>query len=396
MIVLLTPAVPQLYTPLRKHAHALLGLEAELHIICLKKQGLPWPAWTNCHFYGAGTFPARSPIGFLSLMYMNTRLLFKLKPDVIEAVDPPSLIPAAIYRIFHPCILGYFSMEWFTQTAALTHKPLHRYFWKILETWAVKKCEFAFTVNGTLARILGQYWQPVPVYTVRNLTFLDKSHLQTGPVPTSKATLPKDNPRLNLQKVCRTTNPVYIYHGVFENGRGLLQILSAFAHFPHLHLALVGYGPLEHEVIRQASNLPNAHYLGVYSTDELELLLPQAWAGFVYIEPFAPSQRNSLPGKLFDCVQAGIPIIGSPLPEIESHIHTYNLGTVTADFSQNSLLQAIRYMEDPQKRLEHITALQTAKTELCWEKEERLLCEPFQKVQSLYGSKKYRKPQRHL
>lgn len=384
MIAIIVPATPQRYTPLKKHATAFAQLNQPIAIICLAQGNEKWPEWHHCTFYSAGIFPAQKILGFAKLIYNNLKLLFKLKPDVIEAIDPPSLIAAATYRLFFPCILGYYSMEWFSQSASLSNHPIKRLIWTVVEKLSVKKADFAFTVNDTISRILSKQWEPTPVYTVRNLTTYR---------PVVDSIIPQES-HLILRNLCHTQNPIFIYHGVIEDGRGLVPIINAFSELPHLHLAIIGYGPLEKKISELCKKFVNTSFLGSYSLSEVEVLLPQGWAGLVYIEPFSANQRCSLPGKLFDCVQAEIPVIGSPLPEIESHIHSHQLGLVVPDFSQESLYGAILKMSDPEFRNSFLIPLRKAKPILCWDEEQKKLLDPFEKMIRKLNGKRTRKPQK--
>ena len=104
---------------------------------------------------------------------------------------------------------------------------------------------------------------------------------------------------------------------------------------------------------------------------ELMSLSGHANAGIVWIEPLAKSYELSLPGKLFEYVQCGLPVLGTPLPEIKRHVTDYNLGVVSDGFTKVDFQNAVKKLQA------NITgyklAVELAKDKLCFENERKIL-----------------------
>ena len=88
--------------------------------------------------------------------------------------------------------------------------------------------------------------------------------------------------------------------------------------------------------------------------------------------------RFCLPNKLFDFIQAGVPIVASHLVEIEKIITKYHIGLFIPDHDPRSIAETIRKgLDNVEQRAVWQQGLVQAAQDLCWENEQQTLIEIY-------------------
>lgn len=77
------------------------------------------------------------------------------------------------------------------------------------------------------------------------------------------------------------------------------------------------------------------------SLNELVPTIANYHCGIVTIPPANFNYQNGLPNKLFQYVQARLPIVTGPIAEISQIVGHYGIGWVTADFSSESIRETL-------------------------------------------------------
>jgi glycosyltransferase involved in cell wall biosynthesis len=110
------------------------------------------------------------------------------------------------------------------------------------------------------------------------------------------------------------------------------------------------------------------HFLGKISGDHLYEYTPSADIGLCLLENMGLNYYFSLPNRIFDYLQAGVPVLASRFPEIVNIVEKYNTGRLIDHFESTYLAGVIKTMLDNPLNTEHFDSV--AK-ELCWENEEK-------------------------
>lgn len=120
---------------------------------------------------------------------------------------------------------------------------------------------------------------------------------------------------------------------------------------------------------------------GAVPLDELWKYIGAADISMVIIEPVAKSYYLALPNKLFESIQAHMPVVGSNLPEIERIIQQYEIGETCRGDDIRDIYRAVRNIkEDKKKKEQYRKNGEEASKELCWEKESRHLADAYKKI----------------
>jgi glycosyltransferase involved in cell wall biosynthesis len=335
-------ANPNKYPHLERHANSLLTKYSKVKVLCVGKQE-EMPTRPNIEFICAIELMPQGISGFYKVMRSFYKKIKAISPDVVEAIDPPALAPAALAkkkgRDFH---LVYMSMEHYTEQFHIKNSFKRFVLWSQIESSALKYADKCATVSAGIANLLQKKYNK-NFELIRNL-------------PPQKQGLKKST---KFQKRI-------VYHGLMEPGRGLEELCAALS-MSSWKLTIVGGGPLLDVLRNKYSN--SIEFTGWLEYDESLKKICESDVGAVFIEGISLSLKHCLPGKLFEYAQLGLPVLVSDLPEIKEMVNNYKIGEVTK-FNKESIFEALKSFEDGISKNIYDKGLERAKNELCWEREE--------------------------
>ncbi len=114
--------------------------------------------------------------------------------------------------------------------------------------------------------------------------------------------------------------PIALYHGGFSPVRGLRQIIDAAVdpRLENIHVAFLGYGPMEAELRTLAARPDVAgriHVLKAVSPEVLDRWVAGADVGLMPNQHETLNEYVSTPNKLFESIGVGTPVVSSDFPE---------------------------------------------------------------------------------
>ena len=306
----------------------------------------------------------------------NFKLFFTLlkksdKKTILLANDLDSLLPFYLVSKLYRLPLIFDSHEIFSELPSLTDRPKTKKVWKTLERFLIPKIKHFYTVSDGYANWFKKEYgaNPAVIRNVPNRTKLnDKQDFIFFRLP----------PNPNNEKIV-------MYQGAINMSRGIDKMIEAFQYIDNCQFWIAGDGPkkTEYEQMVKDLNLTNRiHFLGNIPPKTLKTITPLAEIGMSMEEDLGLSYRYALPNKLFDFMQAGIPILGTNLPEIKKTIEEYKVGKVIDNHNPKHIAEKLQEILNEGKKAYKIN-LQEAAKELCWENEENKLKTIFEQIKKI-------------
>jgi glycosyltransferase involved in cell wall biosynthesis len=286
-------------------------------------------------------------------------LLFS-KFDVLLSNDLDTLPANFIAAKVKNKPLVYDSHEYFTEVPELINRSHVKKVWEWLEKKMVPKIKYAFTVCNSIAKIYEEKYG-TPFKVVRNIPVSAKINSST-----EKSEKPEK---------------IILYQGAVNIGRGLEQAILAMQFIENAKLIIAGGGDIKTNLqnLVMKENLQNkVEFTGRLSIKELSKLTPQADLGLSIEEDLGLNYRFALPNKLFDYIQAQVPVLITNLPEMAAIVNQYQIGEITESLEPRHLAEKIMdALNNDEKRKVWKNNLPLAAKELTWENEEKVIWEIF-------------------
>lgn len=295
-------------------------------------------------------------------------LLFH-KSNYLHANDLDTLLPNYLISKWRKIPLVYDSHEYFTGVPELLERPKVRNTWKNLENWLVPKVDLMFSVNKSLSQKYGNEYQR-EVFVLRNIPFsIDWSKVEP------------------IQKTWDPNLKVIIYQGAINKDRGVEEAILAMQYISNAILIIIGDGDVFDEVKALADILQlqaKVKFTGKLRRDELVRYTRLADLGLCIEKPTNENYIFSLPNKLFDYINAEVPILASHLIEIENIINENQIGGFIENHDPRHIAERINLFFDPNNE-NYSTWKQNLKTingKYTWENESKKLLNKYEDFKS--------------
>ena len=305
----------------------------------------------------------RFETGFLFYASYNFRLfriLLSKPADILLSNDLDTLLPNYLISRWKNIPLIYDSHEYFTGVPELAERPFVKGVWKRIERWIIPKLKNAYTVNDSIARLYKEEYG-THFSVVRN-------------VPMKSFDISSDKRQLRKFLDLPLDQHIIILQGAGINiQRGAEEAVEAMKYLQDTLLLIVGNGDvipqLKINVLKEGLG-EKVKFIPRQQSKDLIKYTKAADLGLSLDKDNNINYRFSLPNKLFDYIQANIPILASDLPEVKKIIENYSIGMISPNHDPESLSKLMFLMlNDVVKRKEWEINLKIAAEELIWEKE---------------------------
>lgn len=313
-------------------------------------------------FPASGSLPIKVA-GTLEWLFRVALILLSYRVSCINC-HSLMVLPIGVWvKLFKGATLVYDTHELETETAKL--RGLRKRLAKWTEWLFIRWADETIVVGDAIADWYQQAYPNQRIHVVRNVPNARTSAIATPSDQTSEC-------HFRRQFAIPAESMIFLYQGALSVGRGIELLLETFSQLPSSHhLVLMGYGSYQPMIEDAARQYGNIHFHQAVKPDQLADYTRCADVGLCLIENICLSYYYSLPNKLFEYLQAGIPVIGSEFPEIQSVIKSTACGWTTplnvSDLSQLLLGLDRANIEKTADRTSQAAA------NLCWEREEEKL-----------------------
>jgi glycosyltransferase involved in cell wall biosynthesis len=311
-------------------------------------------------------FFRRGPLFYAEYNFRLFLFLRLRKADIFLANDLDSLLANYLASALKGKPLVYDSHEFFTEVPELLERPVKRAIWQRIERAILPKLNHAYTVCESIAVVYrNKYGAPFRV--VRNLPHREELII----VPHEKSLATDDR-------------KIILYQGALNIGRGLEYAIKAMQYINDARLLIAGDGDITLPLKQLAADLELADrvsFLGKIPLEEMKFITAQADLGLSIEEDLGLNYRFALPNKLFDYIQQQVPVLVSNLPEMKKIVDDYQIGMILESHDPQQMAAQIHdALFNWELRDKWYNNLPLAAHDLCWENEEQVLIDIFEKI----------------
>ncbi|MFA7615678.1 MAG: glycosyltransferase [Weeksellaceae bacterium] len=302
--------------------------------------------------------------GMLMYLEFNRKLFGRLmksvkKGDILLANDLDSLLPNYLISKIKKVPVVFDSHEIFSELPSLTGRKFKKKSWKMLESSLVPRMKHFYTVSEGYADWFEKE------YGNRPEIIMNVPEIQT-----------ENNNRLQIElPQTKENQKILIYQGAINISRGIDKMILAMEKIESAQLWIIGNGPKKEEYQKLTSEKgldSKVIFISAVPPDQLKLITPKADLGFSLEEDLGISYRYALPNKIFDYMHAGVPVLGTDLPDIKRTIENYKIGRTVSDHTPEQIAKTANEMLAEGKEI-YSENLRKATPVFNWSNEEKKL-----------------------
>jgi glycosyltransferase involved in cell wall biosynthesis len=184
-----------------------------------------------------------------------------------------------------------------------------------------------------------------------------------------------------------------LFHGALSAGRGVEQLVDSLPFLPaEAAVVLLGYGDLTapySALATQESHRGRLFVLPAVPIVDLPDWISDADVGVIAFQPVDRNNVLGTPNKLFEYLEAGVPMVVSDFPEMRRLVEQTGAGIARDTSTAASLAAAIRELLDEpktQRKARKLSARHAAETTYNWAVQSRRLVEIYSRLGENYGT----------
>ncbi|GGH76520.1 hypothetical protein GCM10007096_07070 [Pullulanibacillus pueri] len=165
------------------------------------------------------------------------------------------------------------------------------------------------------------------------------------PIPTQ----PEENHKINLKQMLNIDDdePILLYQGGIQTGRGLEQIVQAIPKIRKGKVVFIGDGRIKETLVQMVDEMnvqDRVHFLPKVPLDELLDYTRNAYLGFQVLNNVCFNHYSASSNKLFEYMMSGVPVIACSFPEIKKVVEKENIGICVDSHDPDSIAEGANYL----------------------------------------------------
>ncbi len=299
----------------------------------------------------------------------NIRLFFFLlfhKAHLLVSNDLDTLLANYLASGIRRLPLVHDCHEYFRGVPELNGRPGTIRAWKMIEDHIFPKLRSVYAVNASIADIYRKEYRN-EIRVIRN-------------VPVRKTNIAAKN-RVDLG--IPADHKIILYQGAVNVDRGLEEAIRAMKFVTEKAcLLIIGSGDVMDQLkilSVQEGVSDKVIFTGPIALEDLHEYTLMAELGLSIEKDVSLNYHFCLPNKFLDYIQARVPVLVSPLPEMKAIVEKYGIGEMIESHDPQYLATKFDSLLSHDKKVSFFRDnLQKAAAALCWENEEQELMNIYQ------------------
>ncbi|HOI72957.1 MAG TPA: glycosyltransferase [Syntrophales bacterium] len=295
------------------------------------------------------------------------RVMQSLRGERIDCINAHSLsvLPLCVLlKRLKGSKLIYDTHELETETAGST--GIRRVLARRVERILIREADAVIAVNDSIASWYRRTYGLKRVWVVKNVPYRPDS------VP-AKTSMLRDACGVGGEEI------LFLYQGAMAKDRGIRRLLDVFSRLDeNRHLVCMGFGEDVDLVKRFAGAHPNIHYHPAVPPSEVFRYTSGADVGVHLIENTCLNHYYCLPNKIWEYLNAALPVVVSDLPEMAQVVDRFGCGW-KCDPSDDGALRLIGGISMPDVDGKRERALE-AREGFGWHVEEKEMLDAYQEI----------------
>ncbi len=253
---------------------------------------------------------------YVEFLFRALFTIKSIKPDICHGHDPDGLIIAYFVKLIYKCQLIYDSHElWAYSNHMRNYNNILYKIGRWIEKIIISKSDAVITVSNSIAKVIQSENNVSNISIIRNMPEIITEDYHFS--------------REDFQ--FPECNNIIIYVGNVINGRGINNLIQAMTNVQDdIGLVIMGReSPYRRKMIDRVDELQLTNrisFVDAVRSEQVVSVCKLANAGIISSRNVCESYYLCLPNKIFEYIQAGIPVLCSEFPEMKNVIQHYHVG----------------------------------------------------------------------